>query len=185
MRTVSEQRENLKALEPMATRGKAPELLAYMAGVTDSDGWIGINRSLTRPQRRANARYQPQVTIVNTSMALMELFQSEFGGSIVRRQKVKENHKQTYYWRLGDRKAAAYCEQILPYLLVKKEQAKLLIEFMAGVHGAEQKGQGAKLSQEECDRREAIYMRYKALNDDRRYPQRLSETASRTDEAIV
>ncbi len=161
----------------MATRGKAPELLAYMAGVVDSDGWIGINRSGTNPQRRAYPRYQPQVCVVNTALHLLRLFEIEFGGSILTRRKVKANHKTTYYWKLGDRKAAEFCAVIVPYLRVKRAQAELLVEWMATKHGPEVLGRGAKLSEAEVARREAMYQRYKALNDDRRYPQRLIEAA--------
>lgn len=170
----------------MVTRGKASELLAYVAGVVDSDGHIGIDKSLTNPQRRVSPRYQPTVCVVNTSEALMTLLQSEFGGSVNTRKKVAEHHKTTYRWKLCNRMAADFCRQIAPYLLVKKAQSELLVEMMDAIPLYANTRLGHKTTPpEDLARREAVYQRFKALNDDRRYPQRLSGAASRTDEAIV
>ncbi len=177
----------------MATRGKRmePEFLAYVAGVLDSDGWIGMNRTnrtvALANQRRVSVRYQPQITVVNTYRPILEDFHEAFGGSISTRKKDKPHHKDIHYWRIGDRNAAEVCRLVLPYLRAKRAQAELCLEWATTARNPAP-GRGAKLSTEELAYRESIYLRYKGLNDDRGFhsqPQRLSETASRTDEAIV
>jgi len=168
----------------MVTRGKAIDVLAYVAGVVDSDGHIGIDRSATMPQRRTSVRYEAAVVVTNVDRPLMDWLQEEFGGSLRQRKQMLPHHKPTYSWKLSEQQAAGFCEQILPYLRVKKRQAELLIELKAGWQQPEKRGQGAKTSESELARREAIYQRFKALNDDRR-PHRPSESASRTDEAMV
>jgi len=122
----------------MVTRGKAIEVLAYTAGVVDSDGHIGIDRSATMPQRRTSVRYEAAVVVTNTDRPLMDWLQSEFGGSLRQRQQDKPHHKPTYSWKLSEQQASGFCQEILPYLRVKKQQAALLIELKAGVATAGQ-----------------------------------------------
>lgn len=172
----------------MVTRGKAlgdvpPVQLAYIAGVVDSDGHIGIDRSGTNPQRRVNPRYEASITIVNTHLGMLEWIQAIAGGSIRQRKQLLEHHKPTYQLKISERQAAELCRFIACYLIVKQKQALLLIDLKDNQVGQEKVFQGA-LPRSEVERRERIWREFKALNDDRR-PQRLSERAPRPGEAIV
>src|SRR6185295_11739251 len=159
----------------MATSGKASELLAYLAGVVDSDGWIGIDKSPINA-RRKSPRYQPAVVVTNCSVPMMELFKREFAGSIMLRKQVLAHHKPTYRWKVCNRMAAEICRQIIPYLLVKRAQAELVIEMMDATARYLESRVGHKLlSTDTLERRESIYQRFRGLNDERGHPQRLSE----------
>lgn len=161
----------------MATRRKARTVWAYVAGIIDGEGYIGIDKSKTMPQRRCSPRYQPEVVVVNSYLPLLEWLQREFGGSIMARKKQKDHHKPTWCWKLVNRQAAEFCKDLLPYLLVKKQNAELLIEFMEAAKPPKIRGQGAKLSEAEVANRERLYQLMKARVDSR-HPQRLSEMES-------
>lgn len=164
----------------MVTRGKAIEVLAYVAGVIDSDGYIGINRTgsthTLRVKRHWSPRFQVEVVVTNTCKEVLEWLASEFGGSIMLRKAVKPHHKATYRWKVGDLLASQLVEQVLPYLRIKPRQAEILLQFAELKRTANKHGKGARLSEEKLAQYEAIHQRFKALNDDRR-PQRLSGAA--------
>lgn len=161
----------------MATRGKADvATLAYLAGIIDGEGHIGINVNLKNPQRRTSPRYQSELVIVNSDKPLFEWLAENFGGAVGPRKKAEDHHKQTWRWKVGDKQAATILEAVLPYLRIKRKQAELLIEFVR--EGAPKPaGMGARLTEAELKRRQRIYREIAVLNDRRRRPQRLSEEA--------
>ena len=169
----------------MVTRGKPVETLAYVAGVVDSDGCIGICR-----KKRTNGYgivYSARLSVTNTDQPLVDWLKSEFGGFISIRKKAQEHHKTTYTWIISEQKMAVVLRQLLPYLRIKGRQAALLIELKEGMENlANRQGpwREQRVHSEEMDRREAIYEQIKVLNDDRR-PHRLTGVASSTDEVIV
>ncbi len=180
----------------METRGKSVEVLAYAAGVVDSDGCIGITKRAPQAvNRRVSPAYQGYITVTNTSLELLNWFEDEFGGSRKNRTQVLATHKRCYNWAVTNTAAAAMAELLIPYLKVKGAQAKLIIEL----HDVHQRYLGRRgqprnmvnghltgfvMPAAEVARREALYQQAKTNQDDRR-PQRLSGKASRTDEATV
>lgn len=157
----------------MATRGKEPVVWAYVAGLVDGEGTAMLNRMGTKPGW--NTRYQAMITVVNTSLPVLEWLQAEFGGSLRPRKKQKEHHRQAWAWRLGDQKLVEFCKGIQPYLRIKHRQVALLIEFLENKRRTNY-GRGARLSDEEAAWRTEIHSKIIALNDWHR-PQRLSEGA--------
>lgn len=154
----------------MATRGKSKnQINAYLAGIIDGEGHISINRNKSCPTRRLNPRYQAEIIVVNTDIRLMEFLVENVGGSYYKRKKIKEHHKDTYQWKISSTTARDFCERILPFMVLKKEQAKCIIQLYK-----ETDYNTRKLSAEDLNKREAIYQKLLALNDSRR-PQRLNE----------
>lgn len=154
----------------MVTRGKSDEVInAYIAGIIDGEGHISINRTKSCPQRRINPRYQAEVVVVNTDIRLIEFLVENVGGSYCKRKKVKEWHKYTYAWKIVSTKARDFCARLIPYLFLKKEQAKLIVKLYE-----ECNFNIRVLTEEETKKRDLIYQQIAALNDSRR-PQRLTE----------
>ena len=110
---------------------------AYAAGVMDSDGSISINRN-----RRANRRIQFIVTckVSQTNNASIKFLQSRWGGtSYCYDQKVNPNipnRKPIHTWRLNSRQTDQFLHDIYPYLVMKKEQARLCKIARAFMSGA-------------------------------------------------
>jgi hypothetical protein len=107
--------------------------LAWAAGFLDGDGFITIQR---RNQKVKDKVYENLYLRVGACQAnkvpLLEL-QKIFGGSI-RDKNSGPNHecynrKQQYVWTLSTRQASDALQQLLPFLIHKKEVAILGIEF--------------------------------------------------------
>lgn len=153
----------------MATRGKQTyklEHIIYLAGMVDADGSISISRNApetVRNGRLKNPRYVLHLSVVNTSMELMEWLVSTFGGVYRPRRMTRPEHQRvTYDWRFDNGKAYPLLVALEPYLIVKKERAQLGIELIRDWKTAH--GMGAQTPPEEVQRRERCWQRMKTMN---------------------
>lgn len=106
-----------------------PVVLAYLAGVIDSDGYITIHRSI-----RNGARYHAaQIGIAGTSPEPHELAASLFGGNVGCYQPKNPSYRPQYQWSRTGRAAAAIIAQLRPYLRVKADNAALALELQEHV----------------------------------------------------
>ena len=147
----------------MATRGKQVQAttLCYLAGVIDSDGCISISKMKAGKQGTKAPRYVLTVNVVNTSEVLMRWLVENFGGRYKNRVRVSLAHRQTFDWFYCNGKAADLLTLVEPFLLVKREQARLGLIFIR-----EGRWLSSKLGTPayEVERRETCYRRMKALN---------------------
>lgn len=102
--------------------------LAYAAGMVDGEGHIGIN--VCRQRGEGNMRHILRVTVTNTHRPLLDWLKERFGGTVI------EDHKKVVgpklrVWTWHSRSLAAYefLRAIRPYVIVKREQVRLAIEF--------------------------------------------------------
>lgn len=109
--------------EKMNIRNIAKEVKGYLAGAIDGEGYIFIVFS------KSTQNYICGVYIRNTDRRLLEVFAKYFGGNIYFLRRQKSNHKDSYSWQCAGFKAAELCKCILPYLVIKRRQAELLLEF--------------------------------------------------------
>lgn len=96
-------------------------ILAYMAGIIDGEGSIMINGS--------NHKQQSVVSVANTSELLIKWIVTHFGGHTNIEYSENVNHKNRYWWRLYGYSMKPFLESILPYLVIKKPQAELMLEL--------------------------------------------------------
>lgn len=149
---------------------------AYVAGFIDGEGFVDIHRQATEKTMKSrglkNPSFQPIVQISNSNKEVLDKIHATYGGSIYSRRK-KDGHKQIYSFVVTARKAEKLLTDILPYLVIKKIQAELVLKFYSeGIAFPDRN----KVPVEELVRRENIYMSLRNLNykgDNR--PQRLSE----------
>lgn len=92
--------------------------LAYMAGFLDGEGSISIYR------RGQTNTFVLSVKVAQKDRRPLELFRSEFGGYITR-GKISGVH----YWGISCKAASSALSELLPFLIVKKEEALIGIEF--------------------------------------------------------
>lgn len=169
----------------MTTRRKqSTEEVAYLAGLMDADGYIGICKGRPQLGNTKNYGYTLTVNLTNTNYEVMEWVKERFGGNIYKRKMPKnKNWKQSYNWIVSSKKAEEVLRLIEPYLVIKKAQAQLGIELRDG-WVKDNRG----TPPEETERREKIYQRYLDLNATGLVQrERLSSEAplSQEDEAIV
>ncbi len=101
-------------------------ILAYCAGVIDSDGTIGVKRSTyaMRHDNGGQATYSERVCVRQVERAAVELLHATFGGSFGMRGASAKRGKPLLEWCVTDQKAAACLRAILPYLRIKRAQAE-------------------------------------------------------------
>jgi hypothetical protein len=101
---------------------------AYIAGIVDGEGHIGVQYK--RPKKHYwSPHYQPLVIVTNTWLPLLEWCQTRTGiGTISPRAKVL-GRKNAYAWYLRSDEQVTFLHVVLPYLIVKAEQARTLLEF--------------------------------------------------------
>lgn len=104
--------------------------LAWCAGIMDGEGSIFVMKQ-KRKDRERDVNYILRVSVQSTdpymTKELLNLFPdgAEFN---VHRDK-HNNYSDTLKWQLSGKKAARFLKEILPFMRVKMEQAKLAIEF--------------------------------------------------------
>jgi len=106
---------------------KDDALLAYIAGFFDGEGSVVI---LSRLQERSkNPTYSLIVSIANTVLKPLRMLHSVYGGVMHKAGKVVPRQKQVYHWRLNGKRAADFLTDIRHFLIIKKRQALIGIDF--------------------------------------------------------
>lgn len=101
----------------------------YIAGFFDADGSVGI-------YNRGNNSYQVNVAIANSGWhgeRICTLLKKKFNGCITYQSKksLKESHRKVFWFKLNGRKVVSeFLLHILDYLVIKKDQAILCLEFI-------------------------------------------------------
>jgi len=147
--------------------------LAWAAGIIDADGSIYISKTKAT-QRRVTPRYIAKLYVGNTSEYMVNELQRIFGGSkSLDTRKDLPNSKPFWHWNLGPKATCLVLKQIVSFLKVKQNKAKIAINFYKSCQRYKVKiirkkdGTAAgtmQISKSEIDRREKIYQQMKLLN---------------------
>ena len=106
--------------------GTNEQEIAYIAGFLDGDGCI----MLIPWKRKQYLYYCLRVTASNVFSEPLYLIQRIFGGK-VKLYKSREGCNDAYEWRIASRKAETFLTVVLPYLIIKKEEATLALQHAA------------------------------------------------------
>jgi len=151
---------------------------AYTAGLIDGEGTITIDKRL-RPS--GVAWYQVHIRVAMTKNAPLKKMVAWWSGHVNEtpyKHADNNNGKWSdyYAWQLWTKQAVDFLTKIEPYLILKKENARIAIQFQKRVNGYKHTGFGRRsLSKEELALREELYQQMKALNHRGLHLQRLSE----------
>jgi hypothetical protein len=94
--------------------------VAWAAGFLDGEGCFSI--------LPGEGYLYCTITAGQTNKDPLRMLFALFGGGVTTIKRVA-GHKQVYIWRVTGRTAADAARRLLPYLIVKHEQADILIEF--------------------------------------------------------
>lgn len=122
-------------------------LMAYIAGLIDGDGSI----SIIKENRSSGTKYYPCIQLSNVFEGMIDLLHMCFGGC--KKIKSVQNHskKIQFVWNVrGFDSCKHTIEKIYPYLVLKKNQAKNLIEFINDSNDAEKKHMKMKSLNNDC-----------------------------------
>lgn len=106
----------------------------YIAGFFDGEGSIGLYRGIDHRKRRMKEHKKVRysfgliVTIVNTHLKILEVIKQKFGGNI-RKHLLTSKGKICWEWRKHGKSAIPFLKALQPYVVVKKEQVVLGLEY--------------------------------------------------------
>lgn len=103
------------------------EQLAYLAGIIDGEGTIFIQKHI----KNGYTSYWPRFQISNTNRELMEWIKNTFGGLAYDKPRIKHNPKwrMQIQWYTTVSLMDKLLPLIIPYLIIKKPHAIIMIEF--------------------------------------------------------
>ena len=107
-------------------------IIPYIAGLMDGEGCITITRRKSCKNRIYPNNYwyyEPQTIISNTNKKVLSFCLSYYGGWIATVKMCKREHATVYHWKLTGDKMRGLLTDIIPYLIVKKKQAHMILFF--------------------------------------------------------
>ena len=107
---------------PLAARELSEQERAYVAGILDGEGCLGVGWRLKK-------YVTPTVQVSNTKVELLHWLSERFGGAVYEHAPREGNRQACYLWTLAGTKALRVIEAALPYLVIKREQARLLLSM--------------------------------------------------------
>lgn len=137
----------------------------YLAGILDGEGCICFVR---HNKGSRNVSHVVRVLVVlsdrGSSLDVLREFKKRYGGGLYKKKlyhnkkSFKSNHP-TWVFELSRKLAVKCLRDLLPHLVIKREQAELLV---SAINETKSKKKG--LLPEELTRREQIYARMRILN---------------------
>ncbi len=101
------------------------EKFAYLAGIIDGEGSFYIAQD-----NRHGKSFNSRLYVTNTDKELIDWLYKNFKGLTYSYNSIKNPHWKTrFQWIVQKKDILEMCENIFPYLVVKKEQAKIMIKF--------------------------------------------------------
>ena len=139
----------------------------YAAGLFDGEGYVRISR-WNKPNSR-HIRYQAVAGIGMTYRPIIEALQAEYGGSLNENRHDLRSAKNRiqFTWLVASRKAYAFLLRVRPYLVVKKDEAEVVLAFQEHIDMHPYKSAGPKLLREDhaeiMAEREALFVKCTAF----------------------
>ncbi len=139
-------------------------IVAYIAGIIDGEGCITVTRREIKRLKTGNWYYEPQVIVSNTYKGLLGFCVEYYGGWIATLRGCKKGYKEIYHWKVTGDEMKVLIKDVLPYLIIKREQAKINLSFpnyMArGWGNKSPKGR----SQKELEKQAELWIKIRKLN---------------------
>jgi len=140
--------------------------LAYLAGIIDGEGCLGIYKIKTKTS--TGFYHRGVLKIDNTQKELIDWLINTFKGTHSAATRItpsKKYERDIYTWCVTGDKLLNLCEQILPYLTIKKPNCENMIKFRKTF--LYKIGHNKKIEPELLDIREACFLESRKLNSGR------------------
>lgn len=119
---------NLSAFRPTNLRLNNVQK-AYVAGIIDGEGYVGLLKA------KKDKHMRPVISVENASEPLIDyLLKTTRIGAKYRKIRKDPNPKHSQIWGWIVRKFSeirSICEAVSPYLLIKKQNARLLLKLIS------------------------------------------------------
>ncbi|MFA5037796.1 MAG: LAGLIDADG family homing endonuclease [Candidatus Izemoplasmatales bacterium] len=152
---------------------------AYLAGFIDGEGCIRIVECKAKWSRGSiNPRFREHLQVSNTNFEVMEWIRENFGGCItVKSEGIKKDGiYRKKQWKICwyDLQAVNLLKLMLPFLIVKNEEARVCIEF-----SEVKKQQGLSKDRHTKGRSGVVAFTDEEINLRRNFAKKLSELKKR------
>lgn len=120
--------------------------LAYLAGLIDGEGTIGLARRSIGADGRL-VGFEPYIKVVNTNKPVIDWCLDHFEGHNRTRAPQKAHYKTLYGWEINGLKAVkALLDRVQQFLIIKAAHAAIIQEYWAtgDYRGGSQKGPAAR-----------------------------------------
>jgi len=111
-----------------------PAEAGYFAGFLDGEGTIGVYRG-RRKENRSGIRFQTVLRLCNTDFAALEAIQRMCGNGRIAQVTAPKNpnYRTGYILTFSSSQITHLLPQLIPYLVIKKRQAELALEFQLSI----------------------------------------------------
>lgn len=144
------------------------ETIIYLAGLVDGEGYVGIKKS-KYARHCPSPTYHERIQIRMVDEEAIKLFQKVFGGFYYKEKPHCAKGRPLYCYQASDIKAYNICKILLPYLLIKKKNAQLILGLRkskqniktserGGNKGGRRKGKSRLMSSKVLAYREKLYL---------------------------
>lgn len=116
-------------VKPSAKRRKVSEFQkAYIAGFLDAKAMFNINHAVSR--KRRNESWVTHVTVNSSDIKPLRMLQEVYGGYIKLLDRSELGYKPEYRLEIKDKHdIVSLIKDVLPYLLLKRKVAQLLLQY--------------------------------------------------------
>lgn len=107
---------------------------AYLAGLIDGEGCIFISRTNTSASAKGCKRgfaYRSGLSVSMTGKVVLKWAKVKTDVGQICPVKKRPRHKQAWRWSVWSIEASDLLKQVLPFLVLKQQQAKLQIRFQS------------------------------------------------------
>jgi len=105
--------------------------IAYLAGIMDGEGAFLIGAYAKNP-KTGTPHFHTTMQVSSTDISLINWLVDNFGGRLQHysaKQTPKNSRKAVYRWTAHSDRVKHLCEIMIPYLVIKIEQAKVMIQM--------------------------------------------------------
>ena len=135
--------------------------LGYLAGMIDGEGCINYYKSKSKSSK-IGYTFVARLFITNTNLECLLYLQRLFGFGALRERTKQARRKKSWNLDFAPRETRVILEAVQPYLIIKKQQAQLMIEFLKSCVWGRKRG--FVLSQSVIDCRHKLFNTMKDLN---------------------
>lgn len=149
---------------------------AYLAGLIDGEGYIGILKSMKGNKKHFTSAkeylYCPVFKIAMTHKPVLEYLHNKYGGTLNTRKRNLKNpaHKEAYDWVIKNAKVMVILNEVYPFMRVKQIEVDILRKFYLTNNGA-----GKPISENNWKIRDELYAEIRKLHYRGVHRERLSE----------
>lgn len=114
--------------------------IAYLSGIIDGEGTMFIGNYGNKDQIRGTGFFQTIIGVTTTDECLADWLLANFGGwksEYTPKQRAQNCKGPVYGWRATGDRLTHLCELMIPYLIIKKKQAEILLEMRKTYHCSE------------------------------------------------